>query len=94
MIVQSVVNGYEKIGKREKAYEYLIKSINTIDKRFDTFIKDLEILNSDSAFIKAEEVQYITPFYQYLFEVMRPFDSTYEGEKMQQIESQIIKATK
>ena len=52
------------------------------------------MLNGDSAFIKAEEVQYITPFYQYLFEVMRPFDSTYEVEKMQQIESQIIKATK
>ena len=94
MIVQSVVNGYKKIGKKEKAYEFLIKSINTIDQRYSSLIKDLEMLNGDSAFIKAEEVQYITPFYQYLFEVMRPFDSTYEVEKMQQIESQIIKATK
>ena len=94
MIVQSVVNGYEKIGKREKAYEYLIKSINTIDKRFDTFIKDLQAMGSEKAFYEADGVQKITPFYQYLFEVMRPFDSTYEIEKMQQIEAKIIKVTK
>lgn len=93
MVVQSVVNGYKKTGKRDKAYEYLTQSISTIDKRFNTFIKDLQTMDKEKAFDEATNIQKITPFYQYLFEVMKPFDSTYEKEKMQQIEVQLIKAT-
>jgi hypothetical protein len=38
-------------------------------------------------------VQKITPFYQYLFDIMEPFDSTYSKEKESQITNSIIKAT-
>lgn len=93
MVVQSVVSGYEKTGKKDKAYDYLTESIGTIDKKFNIFIKDLQAMGREKAFDEATNIQKITPFYQYLFEVMKPFDSTYEKEKMQQIEAQLIKAT-
>lgn len=93
LIVQSVVDGYEKLGKKDKAYDYLITSISTIDKRFNLFLKDLQIMGKEKAFEEASNIQKITPFYQYLFQVMKPYDSTYEKEKMQQIEAQIIRAT-
>jgi hypothetical protein len=41
---------------------------------------------------ESEDVQK-SPFYQYLFDVMEPFDSTYSKEKENQITSAIIKAT-
>ena len=37
----------------------------------------------EKAFNEAEKVQKITPFYSYLFEVMKPYDSTYPKEKKQ-----------
>ena len=35
----------------------------------------------------------IVPLYHYLFEVMKPFDSTYEQEKIKYIEKQIIRVS-
>lgn len=93
MVVQSVVSGYERAGKKDKAYQYLTNSIQNIDKRFDNLIKDLQIMGREKAYDEVEKVQSITPFYQFLFEVMKPYDSTYEKEKMQEITNQIIKVT-
>ena len=45
------------------------------------------------AFNEAEKVQKITPFYSYLFEVMKPYDSTYPKEKEAEITRQMMKAT-
>lgn len=93
MVVQSVVNAYQISGQKEKAYQYLVQSIGTVDKRFQQLIKDLEQMGKVQAQTRADEVQNITPFYQYLFPVMKPYDSTYEKEKTQQITEQVIRVT-
>ena len=43
---------------------------------------------------ESDKVQVITPFYQYLFEIMKPYDSTYGEEKMNQVTNAVINATK
>jgi hypothetical protein len=50
-------------------------------------------MGKEKAMKESEQVQKITPFYQYLFDVMEPFDSTYSKEKEAQITNSIIKAT-
>ncbi len=93
LVVSSVTDAYNKIGKKDKAYDYLVKSIDPIDKKFNVFVKDLQQMGKEKARAKSEEVQKITPFYQYLFDVMEPFDSTYSKEKENQITTAIIKVT-
>lgn len=93
LIVGSVVKGYEKLGKKDKAYEYLVNSIQPIDKRFNEFVKDLQQMGKEKAYHHSDKVQRITPFYQYLFDVMKPYDSTYEKEKTSQITAMMMKAT-
>ena len=93
LIVGAVSDAYKKIGQSEKGYDYLVKSIEPIDKRFNTFVKDLQTMGKEKAIIQSENVQKITPFYTYIFDVMKPYDSTYAKEKEEQITSAIIKAT-
>lgn len=93
LVVSAVTDAYTKIGQKDKAYDYLVKSIEPIDKKFNTFIKDLQQLGKEKAMSESENVQKITPFYQYLFDIMQPFDSTYSKEKENQITTAIIKAT-
>ncbi len=93
LVVSAVTNAYTKLGQKDKAYSYLVKSLEPIDKKFDNFIKDLQIVGKEKAMQKSEEVQTITPFYQYLFDVMEPFDTAYATEKEAQITNAIIKAT-
>ncbi|ROI05664.1 MULTISPECIES: DUF2723 domain-containing protein [unclassified Chryseobacterium] len=93
LVVSAVTDAYTKIGQKEKAYAYLVKSIEPIDKKFNAFVKDLQQMGKEKAMKESEEVQKITPFYQYLFDVMEPFDTMYSKEKEEQITSAIIKAT-
>ncbi len=93
LVVSAVTDAYTKIGKKDKAYDYLVKSIEPIDKKFNTFVENLKEMGKEKAMNESEEVQKITPFYQYLFDVMEPFDSTYSKEKETQITNSIIKAT-
>lgn len=93
LIVGAVTDAYDKIGKEDKGYEYLVKSIEPIDKRFNVFIKDLKTMGKEKAFKESENVQKITPFYTYLFDVMNPYDSTYSKEKENQITNAMMKAT-
>jgi hypothetical protein len=93
MVVSAITGGYTELGQKDKAYAYLVKSLEPIDKRFNDFVKDLKVMGKEKAIKKSEEVQRITPFYQYLFDVMEPFDSTYSKEKEMQITNAIIKAT-
>ncbi|OCA71876.1 glycosyltransferase [Chryseobacterium contaminans] len=93
LVVSAVTDAYMKIGQKEKAYAYLVKSIEPIDKKFNAFVKELQQMGKEKAMKESEDVQTITPFYQYLFDVMEPFDSTYSKEKENQITSAIIKAT-
>ena len=94
IVVSSVSNAYKKIGKEDKAYDYLVKSITPIDKRFNTFIGDLKEMGKEKAQDEIENVRKVTPFYSYLFEVMKPYDSTYSNEKQVEIQRQLIEATK
>lgn len=94
MVVGAVSDAYNKLGQKEKGYDYLVSSIGTIDKRFDSFIKDLKAMGKEKAFEASEGVKVITPFYQYLFEIMKPYDSTYGEEKMSQITNAVVNATK
>lgn len=93
LVVTSVTDAYQKIGKKDKAYAYLVKSIEPIDQKFNVFIKDLQQMGKEKAIKESEKVQKITPYYQYLFDVMEPYDSTYAKEKEDQITTAIIKAT-
>ena len=94
IVVSSVSNAYKKIGKEDKAYDYLVKSITPIDKRFNTFIGDLKEMGKEKAQDEIENVRKVTPFYSYLFEVMKPYDSTYSNEKQAEIQRRLIEATK
>ncbi|MCQ9633660.1 DUF2723 domain-containing protein [Chryseobacterium sp. WG23] len=93
LIVSAVTDAYTRIGQKEKAYAYLVKSIEPIDKKFNVFVKELQQMGKDKAMKESENVQQITPFYQYLFDIMEPFDSTYSKEKENQITTAIIKVT-
>ncbi|MBK1896790.1 glycosyltransferase family 117 protein [Chryseobacterium paridis] len=93
LVVSSVTSAYKAIGQKDKAYEYLVKSIEPIDKKFNVFVKDLQQMGKEKAMSESENVQKITPFYQYLFDIMEPFDSTYSKEKENQITTAIMKAT-
>ncbi|ASK29422.1 glycosyltransferase [Chryseobacterium sp. T16E-39] len=93
LVVSAVTTAYKAIGQKDKAYDYLVKSIEPIDKKFNVFIKDLQQMGKEKAMGESENVQRITPFYQYLFDIMEPFDSTYSKEKENQITTAIMKAT-
>ncbi|WP_417429947.1 DUF2723 domain-containing protein [Halpernia sp.] len=93
IVTGAVADAYKKTGNSTKAYDYLVSSIQPIDKRFDIFIKDLKQMGKEKAMEKSEDVQKITPFYQYLFEIMKPYDSTYTNEKLNQISNEMFKAT-
>lgn len=93
LVVSSVTDAYTKLGQKEKAYDYLVSSLTPIDKKFNDFVKELQAMGKEKALEESDKVQEITPFYQYLFEIMKPFDSTYADEKQNQITNAIIKAT-
>lgn len=93
LVVSAVTEAYKTVGQNEKARAYLLKSVEPIDKKFNTFIKSLQQMTKEKAMKESEKVQQIAPFYQYLFNVMEPFDSTYSTKKESQITSALMKAT-
>ncbi|MDO5615650.1 MAG: DUF2723 domain-containing protein, partial [Cruoricaptor ignavus] len=93
LVVGAVTEAYDKLGEKEKGYDYAIKSLEPLDKRYNTFIKDLQTMGKEKAYNEADKIQKIVPFYHYIFDVMKPYDSTYGDEKLKQIESQLIQAT-
>ena len=92
LVVAAVSDGYDKIGQKNKGYDYLVKSLEPIDQRFNNFVKELKAMGKEKAYKESENVQKITPFYTYLFDVMNPYDSTYAKEKEAQITDAIMKA--
>ena len=93
MVISAVSNAYDKLGQKNKGYDYVVKSLEPLDKRYNTFIKDLESMGKEKAFNEADKIQNIVPFYHYIFDVMKPYDSTYGQEKLNQIQNQIMKVT-
>ena len=94
LVVGAVSDAYKKIGQKDKGYAYLIKSIEPIDKRFKSLVNDLKMMGREKAYKESDNVQKVTPFYSYLFQVMKPYDSTYANEKEAEITKQVIEATK
>jgi hypothetical protein len=94
IVISAVSDAYKKIGQKDKGYAYLVKSIDPIDKRFKNFIADLKMMGKEKAFKESDNAQKITPFYSYIFQVMKPYDSTYANEKEAEITRQVIEATK
>lgn len=92
MVVAAVTNAFNKLGQKEKGYAYLVRSVEPIDKKFNVFIKSLQMMGKEKAMNKSEDVQRITPFYQYLFDIMGEYDSTYAKEKEEQITKAMMKA--
>jgi len=93
LVSSTVSNAYSDMGQKDKAYEYLVSSLAPIDQRFNKLIQKLEAMDRDQAYRSSDEVQKITPFYQYLFEVIKPYDSTFADEKLTQITDEVIRAT-
>ncbi len=91
MVVAAVSDAYNKIGQKDKGYSYLVTSLEPVDKRFNAFIKNLEQMGKEKAYRESQKVQRITPFYSYLFDVMKPYDSTYAKEKEDQITKEIMR---
>ncbi|MGE8553208.1 MAG: DUF2723 domain-containing protein [Chryseobacterium jejuense] len=93
LVVSAVTEAYKRLEQNNKAKNYLLKSVEPVDKKFNAFVKNLQHMDKEKAMKESENVQKITPFYQYLFNVMEPFDSTYSKKKEEQITAAIIKAT-
>jgi hypothetical protein len=93
LIIGAVSDGYKTSGQKDKAYDYLVKSLKPVDSRYNAFIKDLKEMGKEKAYKKSDDIQKITPFYEYIFDLMKPYDTTYANEKMQQITKDIIGAT-
>ncbi|WP_288377298.1 DUF2723 domain-containing protein [Chryseobacterium culicis] len=93
LVVAAVTEAYKTLGQREKAKSYLLQSVEPIDKKFSTFIKGLQQMGKEKAGKEAENVRQIAPFYQYLFNVMEPYDSAYSRKKEIEITRAMMKAT-
>ncbi|MDO4225331.1 MAG: DUF2723 domain-containing protein, partial [Bergeyella zoohelcum] len=93
LVVRAVSDAYIKLGKKDKGYDYLVKSLQPLDKRYNAFIKQLQAMGKEKAYNEADKIQDIVPFYHYIFDVMKPYDSTYGEEKLKQIEQQLMKLT-
>ncbi|MFP3834529.1 DUF2723 domain-containing protein [Chryseobacterium sp. SIMBA_028] len=93
LVISAVTEGYRRLGQNEKAHAYLLKSVESIDQKFNVFVKSLQQMDKEKAMKESENVQQITPFYQYLFDVMKPFDSNYSKKKEEQITTAMIRAT-
>ncbi|UKB77898.1 DUF2723 domain-containing protein [Chryseobacterium sp. MEBOG07] len=93
LVVSAVTDAYKTLGQNEKAYAYVLKSVTPIDKKFNAFVNRLQQMGKEKAMKESENVRQIAPFYQYLFNVMEPFDSAYSRKKEIEITNAMMKAT-
>ncbi|AQX06387.1 glycosyltransferase [Elizabethkingia meningoseptica] len=92
MIARSVANAYARNGEKEKGLTYLLNAMKPIDSEFRTYLTELQNSNGNQKHEKADKIEEITPFYQYLFDAIQPYDSAYTAVKMKQITSDVTKA--
>ncbi len=93
MIAGAVSEAYEAQGQSNKGYNYLVQSLSPVEERYKRHIKDLEAMGKAKAYTQADRLENIIPFYHYLFEAFKPYDSTFGPEKLKQIESEIMRVT-
>ena len=63
-----------------------------IEQEYRTYLTELQKSNGNQKHEKADKIEEITPFYQYLFDAIQPYDSAYTVVKMKQITSDVTKA--
>ncbi|MDN5480815.1 MAG: DUF2723 domain-containing protein, partial [Chryseobacterium sp.] len=56
LVVSAVTDAYKKLGQNEKAYNYLIKSIEPVDKKFNIFITALQQMGKEKAIKESEDI--------------------------------------
>ncbi|MEE6126791.1 DUF2723 domain-containing protein [Chryseobacterium arthrosphaerae] len=93
LVVSAVTEAYRRTGQDEKAHAYVLKSVVPVDQKFNSFVKGLQQMGREKAMKESENIQQIVPFYQYLFDVIKPLDSNYSKMKEEQITQAMIKAT-
>lgn len=93
LVVSAVTEAYRMTGQDEKAHAYVLKSVVPVDQKFNSFVKGLQQMGREKAMKESENIQQIVPFYQYLFDVIKPLDSNYSKMKEEQITQAMIKAT-
>ncbi len=90
-LVNSISDAYNVIGQKDKGYQYTVNAVSVIDKRFNAFVKELQMLGKEKAFNRLDESHNITNFYQYLFDVTNKYDTTYATEKEAQVTQALMK---
>ncbi|WP_407485418.1 protein O-mannosyl-transferase family [Elizabethkingia miricola] len=92
MIAKSIADAYARNGEKEKGLKYLLNALKPVDSEFRAYLVQLQNTKAEYKQKKVEQVQEITPFYEYLFDAMQPYDSAYASARMKQINSDIMKA--
>ncbi|WP_126650329.1 glycosyltransferase family 117 protein [Chryseobacterium aureum] len=93
LVVSAVTDAYKTLGENEKARAYVLKSMEPVDKKMNIFIKGLQQMGKEKAVKEAGNFRRIAPFYQYLFNVMEPFDSAYSRKKEIEITDAMMQVT-
>ena len=92
LVVTAVTDAYRKLGQKQKAYDYLVKSIAPIDKKFNIFINSLQSMSKEKAKEEVEKnAQKVTSYYSYLIDVIEPIDSNYARKKEEEINKALFK---
>ena len=93
LVVEAVSEAYKMLGRKDDGYQYVVKSLEPIDKQYDNIIKDIQQLGKEKSYMKMDDIQNVMSFYKFLFNVMKPYDSTYEEEKLSKIQNDLIRYT-
>ena len=78
--------------RKRKGLKYLLNALKPVDSEFRAYLVQLQNTKAEHKQEKVDQVQEITPFYDYLFDAMQPYDSAYASARMKQINSDIMKA--
>lgn len=92
MIAKSIADAYVRNGEKEKGLKYLLNALKPVDSEFRSYLVQLQNTKAENKQKKVDQVQEITPFYEYLFDAMQPYDSSYASNRMKQINADIMKA--
>jgi tetratricopeptide (TPR) repeat protein len=92
-VVGAVSDAYRQLGQPQKGYDYVLKALQPIDKKYEAFAKSLEQMGKVKAREQVNQVQSMVSFYQMMFDVVEKYDSTYQAEKMDQIARRMMKLT-
>jgi len=92
-LTESVVKGYREIGQEDKAYSYAENSFKPIDQRLNAiFTKIKENANPKNQSEQQYNLDALYQSYMQLSEIVKPMDSIYFYEKMENLERRMKEA--